>query len=104
MNSFRSETGAHYHSLIHRIRYDEKINIAHLALFAALIICWTQEGKTNTFSITRKILMSFSKISSVATYHKCIRELDQLGYIIYQPSFHPKKGSLVTWGNRGNKL
>jgi hypothetical protein len=41
--------------------------------------------------------MAFSKIASIATYHKCIRELDEYGYIHYQPSFHPAKGSLIYW-------
>ncbi|WP_443947395.1 hypothetical protein ACJVDH_09825 [Pedobacter sp. AW1-32] len=100
MNNSKPEIRAYHDFLTKRMSKDEKIKMPHLALFAGLIICWTQEGRTNTFSITRKTLMSFSKISSIATYHKCIKELDQLGYIIYQPSFHPRKGSMVTWGNR----
>ncbi|MCD8741975.1 hypothetical protein LT679_15280 [Mucilaginibacter roseus] len=41
--------------------------------------------------------MAYSKIVSIATYHKCIRELDAYGYISYQPSYHPKLGSQVYW-------
>jgi hypothetical protein len=47
--------------------------------------------------VTRRELMAFSKIASVATYHKCIRELDAFGYIRYYPSYHPKLGSQVYW-------
>ncbi|WP_454803175.1 hypothetical protein [Mucilaginibacter phyllosphaerae] len=47
--------------------------------------------------MTRRELMAFSKIASIATYHKCIRELDAFGYIRYQPSYHPKLGSRVYW-------
>jgi hypothetical protein len=41
--------------------------------------------------------MAFSKVASIATYHKCIKELDEYGYIRYQPSYHPKLGSQVYW-------
>ena len=40
--------------------------------------------------------MSLSHIRSIATYHKVIKELQAFGYIIYKPSFHPKKGSTIS--------
>jgi hypothetical protein len=39
--------------------------------------------------------MRISKISSKATYHKCLRNLHTLGYINYEPSYNPFKGSHV---------
>jgi hypothetical protein len=39
--------------------------------------------------------MKVSKICSKATYHKCIRELNDYGYLSYHPSYNPFKGSLV---------
>lgn len=39
--------------------------------------------------------MRVSKIASFATYHKCIKDLDAKGYIKYEPSYNPFKGSLV---------
>jgi hypothetical protein len=39
--------------------------------------------------------MQISKISSKATYHKCLKNLHTLGYINYQPSFNPFRGSHV---------
>ena len=39
--------------------------------------------------------MKLSKISAFGTYHKCIKELQEFGYIEYIPSFNPYKGSLV---------
>ncbi|WP_262892799.1 hypothetical protein [Mucilaginibacter pankratovii] len=41
--------------------------------------------------------MRISKISSIATYHRCIRDLSEKQYIIYRPSYHPKLGSQVDW-------
>lgn len=40
--------------------------------------------------------MSLSHIRSIATYHKVIKELHAFGYIIYKPSFHPRKGSTIS--------
>jgi hypothetical protein len=39
--------------------------------------------------------MRISKISAKATYHKCIKDLHNFGYIQYIPSYNPFKGSLV---------
>ncbi|WP_240324951.1 hypothetical protein [Lutibacter oceani] len=43
--------------------------------------------------------MSFSKIGSKSTYHKCIRELSYWKYIRYKPSHNPFKGSRVKMFN-----
>ena len=45
--------------------------------------------------------MRVSKICSNATYHKCIKELNDYGYLEYIPSFNPYKGSLVSLFNLG---
>lgn len=45
--------------------------------------------------------MRVSKICSNATYHKCIKELNDYGYLEYIPSFNPYKGSLVNLFNLG---
>ena len=39
--------------------------------------------------------MSFSKIGSKSTYHRCIKELSHWKYILYSPSHNPFKGSRV---------
>lgn len=39
--------------------------------------------------------MFISKIGSVNTYTKCLKELHAWGYIRYEPSFNPQRGSKV---------
>lgn len=46
--------------------------------------------------ISREEIMKSSKISSIATYHKCIKELERLGYLEYNPSFNPYSGTSIT--------
>jgi hypothetical protein len=45
--------------------------------------------------------MKISKIGARATYHKCITELHQWGYLKYKPSHNPLKGSLIHLFNFG---
>lgn len=39
--------------------------------------------------------MHFSRIKSIATYHKCLKELMDFGYISYEPSYHPVNASSI---------
>src|SRR5690606_27315677 len=45
-----------------------------------------------------------SKINSKVTYHKCINELQTLGFIEYIPSFNPHIGSTVNMMNLSELL
>ena len=40
-------------------------------------------------------LMKQAKISAMGTYHKCMRDLKEAGYIRYIPSYNPVLGSLI---------
>lgn len=88
---------AGYGRVIGRMGNDKRLLSTHISLFTALFICWQRNGFVSPFAITRKTLMVFSKIASVTTYHKCIKQLDEYGYIRYHPSYHPSNGSLIYW-------
>ncbi|QEC77282.1 hypothetical protein [Mucilaginibacter ginsenosidivorax] len=88
---------AGYGRLLRRMSRDQRLNATHNSLFTGLFILWQRNGFASPFAVTRKALMGYSKIASIATYHKCIKELDAFGYIRYQPSYHPKLGSQVYW-------
>jgi hypothetical protein len=61
----------------------------------AIFQYWNAERFQNPVSVSRQELMRISKISAKATYHKCIKDLHNFGYIKYIPSYNPFKGSLV---------
>lgn len=88
---------AGYGKLLRRMSDDQRLIATHISLLSALFVQWQRNGFASPFAVTRRELMAFSKIASIATYHKCIRELDEYGYIRYQPSYHPKLGSQVYW-------
>jgi len=71
-----------------------KILTSHISLFSA-ILCCRKCGK-DSFNINRRNLMKLSKIRSTATYHKCIWDLIEIGFVLYQPSFDPLLGSEMT--------
>ena len=78
-----------------RVTTDKKLNPTHISLYMAIFQYWNAGHFQNPVSISRQELMRISKISAKATYHKCIKDLHSYGYIQYEPSFNPFKGSLV---------
>lgn len=86
-----------YSKLVSSMGKDQRLMATHISLFTALFVQWQRNDFISPFPVTRKELMGYSRIASIATYHKCIRELDELGYIRYQPSYHPVNGSLIYW-------
>lgn len=75
---------------------DERLMTSHLMIYLALCVKQSEDEERNPFSISRRKIMQCCKISGLATYHKCIKELHRFGYIDYAPSYHPTAGSLVT--------
>jgi len=78
-----------------KVAIDDRLNPTHVSLYMAVFQYWNAERFQNPVSISRQELMRISKISAKATYHKCIKDLHNYGYIQYLPSYNPFKGSLV---------
>lgn len=68
---------------------DPKLNIWHLALLTAILSLGYRQGKRRTVKVNRTSLMILSHINTLPTYHKYFKELQNLGYISYTPSYHP---------------
>lgn len=89
----------HLTGFFDRIIEDQNLNPTHISLYMALFQFWNVNRFKNPISITREEVMHISKICSKATYHKCMRELNEKKYIKYMPSFNPFKGSMVVLFN-----
>jgi hypothetical protein len=94
----------HLTGFFDRIVLDRNLNPTHISLYIALFQFWNVNRFKNPISITRDEVMCISKICSKATYHKCMRELNDRGYIRYEPSFNPFKGSMVILFNFSEDL
>ncbi len=85
----------HLTGFFDRIIQDRSLNPTHISLYVALFQFWNVNRFKNPISITRDEVMRICKISSKATYHKCMRDLNDKNYIKYEPSYNPYKGSMV---------
>jgi hypothetical protein len=85
----------HLTGFFEKVTVDYDLNPTHISLYIAMFQAWNQNRFINPICISRDELMRISKISSKATYHKCIKDLIENGYIIYNPSFNPYKSSTV---------
>jgi hypothetical protein len=78
-----------------KLATDERLTPHHISLYITLFQCWNLNHFRNPVSISRAEVMYISKIGSVNTYLKCLKELDAWSYICYEPSFNPQRGSKV---------
>lgn len=90
VNYIRQLTGA-----MIKFAEDDRLNPSHVSLYLALFQTWNLSRFKNPVSVSRADAMQLSKIGSKATYHKCIRDLHNWGYLKYMPSHNPYKGSRV---------
>ncbi len=74
---------------------DSRITPFHFSLYMALFHQWNSAMFPEQLSIARSEIMRFSKLGSVNTYTKCLKELHAFGYIEYVPSKNPYVGSSV---------
>jgi hypothetical protein len=74
---------------------DARLTMPHLCIFLALTNVWVFNLYRNPITITRSEIMRLAKINAKTTYHKCIRDLQDAGYIEYYPSFHPHGASKI---------
>lgn len=92
----------HLNTFFARVEQDERLNPSHVSLYVSVFHYWNRNHFQNPVSVSRSQLMRISKIGSLATYHKCIRELHHFGYLRYVPSYNPFRGSwvyLAEWGD-----
>ena len=85
----------HLTGFFDKVANDRQLNPTHISLYMSLFQFWNCNRFKNPISISRDEIMRISKISSKATYHKCLKALHAQGYIKYEPSYNPFKGSHV---------
>ncbi|NMH24250.1 transcriptional regulator [Flavobacterium solisilvae] len=94
----------HLTGFFDRVAKDKLLNPTHVSLYMSLFQFWNCNRFRNPISISRDEIMRISKISSKATYHKCLKALHSQGYIKYEPSYNPFKGSHVFLFNFSDDL
>ncbi len=77
------------------IKDDHRISSTHISLYMALFQVYNLSRFQTPLSITRSGVMKVAKINGLDTCHKCIKDVNDFGYIHYLPSYNPAVGSQV---------
>lgn len=77
------------------IEKDYRISITHIGIYAALLQFRADKGFINPVKAYRHEIMKIAKITGPVTYHKCIRELNEYGYINYIPKKNRNQRSTI---------
>lgn len=72
---------------------DYRIGPHHLSIYLALFNQWCVE-RNNPIMVNRHQVSRMAKVGR-STYHRCMHELHEFGYIRYTPSYSAVLGSLV---------
>jgi len=86
----------HLNGFFMRMSDDQRITSFHISLYMALFQVWNLNRFQNPFAIVRDEMMQLSRIGSVNTYARCIKQLQEWGYIRYVPTSNMYVGSHVT--------
>ena len=78
---------------------DHRIHPAHISLYVTLLCYWKQQQYINPIDMCRDELMKRSKITGRTTYQRCLRELHERGYIIYEPTYNRFANSRIYLGS-----
>jgi len=79
---------------------DPRIGLSHICLYCTLLQFLHIQDGSDPVMIRSDEVMKTSKIAGLATYHRCIRDLHEFGYIRYVPSFNHRKKSKVYFAKK----
>ncbi|MFD1604757.1 hypothetical protein ACFSJW_15210 [Flavobacterium artemisiae] len=77
------------------IENDFRVGTTHIAIFAALLQFRASKDFINPIQAYSIEIQSIAKVMSHKTYQKCMRELDDYGYLIYVPTKNKNRRSSI---------
>ncbi|SMD44915.1 hypothetical protein SAMN00777080_3552 [Aquiflexum balticum DSM 16537] len=75
--------------VLKRIQQDKRALTSHISVFVAILQLFIEGNRPKHLQVSRQKLMKLAHIKGIATYHNCINNLVEWGYIKYEPSYHP---------------
>lgn len=78
-----------------RMAKDGRLGPMHVSLYVAILYCWLRQGGSGPARVSGRELMPLAKIGGLRPMYRCLRELHEFGYIVYQPSYNPADKSKV---------
>lgn len=77
------------------IEDDVRINSTHISVYMALLQEWNVHEGKNPINTHREKIMKSAKINARQTYNSCMNNLQEFGYINYQPSTNQFEPSII---------
>jgi hypothetical protein len=77
----------HLPDFFNNCNYEPNLNPTHISLFGTFQ-CWNVNRFKNPTGISREEIMRSQQDQFKATYHKCMKELELLGFMVYN-TFNP---------------
>lgn len=77
------------------IENDFRIGTTHIAIFAALLQFRATKDYINPILAYSIEIQKIAKVVSPKTYHSCMRDLDNYGYLVYVPTKNKNKRSSI---------
>ncbi|RVU91557.1 transcriptional regulator [Flavobacterium columnare] len=77
----------HLSGFFEKIKFEDQINPSVISVYLAIFQIWNHNRFKSPIHASREEIMLASKISSTATYHKCIKILEEKEFINYTPSY-----------------
>jgi hypothetical protein len=74
---------------------DPRITGTHISLYMELLRHWKDHQYKCPFHLFSHSIIGTARILSSTTYHRTIRDLNDFGYIKYEPSFKRTQGSKI---------
>jgi hypothetical protein len=78
-----------------KITEDPHVTVWHISLYVTMLSLWQESGFKKQIKISREKLMKKAHFGSITTYHKCITQLQDFGYIKYRPTYDRYAGSMI---------
>jgi hypothetical protein len=72
----------------------ERLTVYHIGFYLAICLTSKTGCLRSGFRTSRSRIMRYAHIRGRTAYHKYLKDLVTLGYLTYQPSYHPKEASL----------
>ena len=70
-----------------RVSMDARLGPMHVSLYFAMLYGWLLQGCQGGIVVRASELMPLAKIQSPTSFYRCLRQLNEFGYIDYHPSF-----------------
>lgn len=77
------------------IQSDGRIGATHIAIYAALLMCWRESDYRQPLIVYSYEVMKIAKIRAPSTYYSVLADLHEFGYLRYEPSFNKYRGSRI---------